>query len=358
MSPLWQSAPDVSGDAITRMRGLKNLVGNTPLLAIAYTWRNEPRVLYAKWEIQNLTSSVKDRVALHVIRRGYERGVLQRGSPILVASPGNSGVSFAAVGRAMGHPVTVVLPASAGDGRADLIRSFGAEVCVADQPEADLRGCRRVAERMAANVDGAFLAHQLDPGIGAEAHARTTGPEIWSQLYSHALKPDVFVATVGTGSTLTGIGRFLRAMQPGIHLHPVEMERPDGVMGSSAMRCGIEGLNGNGKRPAVDLAGLEEDLPVGETDAIRMAQLLASVLGLPVGISSGANFLGAVRAQSRWGKTANVVTLFPDTSRNYLQAGLGETVPAEETHLTSGIRLLGYRAQNRTCEACADVDAF
>ncbi len=359
MSPLWPAAPDVSPDVITRMRGLKNLVGNTPLLAIAYTWRGEPRVLYAKCEMQNLTGSIKDRLALHVIRRAYESGVLRRGAPIVAASTGNSGISFAAIGRAIGHPVTVVMPHSTPRERIDLVRSFGADVSLALDTGAGIRDCARLAESVAAPLEGALLAHDFARSCNAEAHARTTGPELWSQLFSHALKPDAFVAGVGTGGTLMGVGRYLRAMHPSIRLHPLEPRNAPVL--SSPRAAGphrIAGLADVGQSMLADLKHLDEILSVDDGDAIRMAQALARVLGLPVGISSGANFLGAVQAQTRWGKDSVVATVFPDSSRNYLCAPLTEEEPAEEGHLTSEIRLLAFRAQNRTCEACADMDAF
>lgn len=359
MAPLWPAAPDVSPDVITRMRGLKNLVGNTPLLAVGYTWRGEPRVLYAKCEMQNLTGSIKDRVALHVIRRAYESGVLRRGARIVTPSTGNSGVSFAAIGRAIGHPVTVVMPGSAPRERVDLVRSFGALVHLTDETSGTLEPCIRLADRLAAEVEGSFLTHPFGDSCNAETHARTTGPELWSQLFSHALKPDAFVAGVGTGGTIMGVGRYLRAMHPPVHLHPLEPKSAPAI--SSGRRGGthrIPGIAEGCQAPVLNLNHLDEILAVDDGDAIRMAQQLARILGLPVGISSGANFLGAVQAQSRWGKNTVVATVFPDSSRNYLCAPLTEEEPPREGHLTSDIRLLAFRAQNRTCEACADMDAF
>src|SRR5512135_732793 len=192
------------------MNGLGHWIGNTPLLAIELRYRGEPRVLYAKAEHLNMTGSIKDRMAFHIIRRGYERGALRPGATITEATSGNTGISFAAIGRALGHPVTIFMPDWMSQERKDLIRSLGAQVRLVSKEQGGFLGSIRLSEEYAASLESSFLPRQFSNEDNAEAHYCTTGPEIWWQLHWHNLRPDAFLAGVGTGGTIMGAGRFLR----------------------------------------------------------------------------------------------------------------------------------------------------
>lgn len=205
-----------------RIRGLKCLVGNTPLLAIDLTYRGERRVLYAKAENMNMTGSIKDRMALHILTEGYTKGTLKPGEHVVEATSGNTGISIAAIGRAMGHPLTIFMPDWMSKERINLIQSLGANITLISKEEGGFLGSIERAEERATKAENIFLPRQFSNKDNIEAHAATTGPEIWWQLRFHNLLPDAFVAGVGTGGTVMGTGRFLRQKHPSIKLHPLE----------------------------------------------------------------------------------------------------------------------------------------
>jgi cysteine synthase A len=161
-------------------RELAKLVGNTPLLALELLFRGQRRRLFAKAENFNFTGSIKDRMALHIMRKAHETGVLKPGAPIAEATSGNTGISFAALGCAMGHPVTIFMPDWMSQERKDLIRCFGAEVRFVSVQEGGFLGSIRLSEEWAARTLGAFLPCQFSNEANAEAHFTTTGPEIWA----------------------------------------------------------------------------------------------------------------------------------------------------------------------------------
>ena len=335
--------------------GISHLVGNTPLLGIELRFRGQRRTIYAKAENLNLTGSIKDRMALHILRRAHERGVLQPGAPIIEATSGNTGIAFAAIGRACGHPVTIFMPDWMSQERMALIRSLGAEIVLVSKEQGGFLGSIRLAEERAASQPGAFLPRQFSNTDNVEAHAETTGPEIWWQLQFHYRKPDAFVAGVGTGGTVMGVGRFLRGKQPSIKVHPLEpANSPTLSTGCKVGKHRIQGISDEFIPPIVDLGSLDEVVSIDDGDAILMAQKLASELGLGVGISSGANLLGALLVQDELGPDALVVTVFPDDNKKYLSTALLATEPTKSSFLAPHVRLERYGAFKRVCFTCCD----
>ena len=339
-----------------RVRGLRTLVGNTPLVAVEFSVDGgAPRRLYAKAESLNLTGSIKDRMALHIVRRAWETGELRRGSPIIEATSGNTGISFCAVGRALGHPVTIFMPEWMSPERIALIRSFGATIRLVSKAEGGFLGAIALAEECAAQTPGAFLPRQFANDENSAAHEHSTGPEIWAQLRQQGLEPDAFVAGVGTGGTIMGTGRFLRRLRPSIRLHPVEpANSPTLSTGHKTGAHRIQGISDEFVPPIVHLDELDQIIAVDDGDAILMAQELAAELGLAVGISSGANFLAALAAQDDLGAAAVVVTVFPDSNKKYLSTDLLREEPVTSEHRTPHVQLLGFRALNRVCDICFD----
>ena len=339
-----------------RVRGLRVLVGNTPLLAIEFSVdHGGPRRLYAKAESFNLTGSIKDRMALHILRRARETGALKPGALIVEATSGNTGISICAIGRALGHPVTIFMPDWMSAERIALIRSFGATIRMVSKEEGGFLGSIAKAEALAAETPDAFLPRQFANEANSEAHFTTTGPEIWAQLTNEALVPDAFVAGVGTGGTIMGVGRFLRSKRSHVRLHPVEpANSPTLSTGHKVGRHRIQGISDEFIPPIVRLDELDRVIAVDDGDAILMAQRLASGLGLAVGISSGANFLAAMQAQDELGPSAVVVTVFSDSNKKYLSTDLLRDEPVLATHRTPHVELLGFRATNRVCDACFD----
>ena len=338
-----------------RLDGLSRLVGNTPLLAVELRYRRDRRVLYCKAENLNMTGSIKDRMALHILRRGHERGVLRSGDLIVEATSGNTGISFAGIGRALGHPVEIFMPDWMSAERINLIRSLGAKIHLLTRDEGGFLGSIERAEQLAAANERAFLPRQFSNEDNVEAHVRTTGPEIWSQLQMHGLRPDAIVAGVGTGGTIMGTGRFLRSKHAGIRIHPLEpANSPTLSTGHCVGKHRIQGISDEFIPPIVVLEELDDVVSVDDGDAIIMAQKLAAEMGLGVGISSGANFLGALKIQNNMGADAIVVTVFPDDNKKYLSTALlGEERPGAD-YLSPDVELLGFRAFNRVCGTCFD----
>ncbi|MBM3470659.1 MAG: PLP-dependent cysteine synthase family protein [Armatimonadetes bacterium] len=348
----------MDSDARRRIRELSSLIGNTPLLAIEFLFRGRRRTLYAKAENLNMTGSIKDRMALHVMEQGYAMGLLKPGYTIAEATSGNTGIAFAAIGRALGHPVVVFMPDWMSAERVNLIRSLGARIVLVSREEGGFLGSIRRSEELAEKTDGVFLPRQFSNLDNIEAHYRTTGPEIWWQMRFRSVRPDAFVAGVGTGGTVMGTGRFLREKYPGVKVHPLEpSSSPTLSTGHKVGKHRIQGISDEFIPPIVDLSSLDSVVSVDDGDAILMAQKLAAELGLGVGISSGANFLGALRVQNDLGGDAVVVTIFSDDNKKYLSTDLLREEPVRDGFLSPEVRLLEVRALKRVCYTCCDPQA-
>ncbi|HET9276411.1 MAG TPA: cysteine synthase family protein [Gemmatimonadales bacterium] len=336
-----------------RLRGLHAMVGNTPLLAIACEVDGRPRTVFAKAEFLNLTGSIKDRMALHLILDAYRSGALNPGDRIVEATSGNTGISFAAIGRALGHPVTVIMPDWLSEERRMLIRGFGAEVRLVSEAAGGFQECIRLAEQFASVRKHVFLPRQFENPANVSAHETTTGPEIWSQLAAVGQTPGAFVAGVGTGGTVMGVGRFFRSRDPGIRVHPVEpASSPILTAGHKVGHHRIQGISDEFIPPVVRLDELGRVLQVHDGDAILMAQRLAADLGLGVGISAGANFLAALMAAEDLGPDAAVATVLPDSNKKYLSTDLMGTEPVRRDYLSRRVRLVSFEALPRVCTVC------
>ncbi len=333
------------------------MIGNTPLLAITYRFRGRNRVIYAKAEHLNLTGSIKDRMALFVLQRAWASGKITQGDTIAEATSGNTGIAFSAIGRAFGHPVTIYMPDWMSEERKNLIRSFGATTVLVSREQGGFRGSIALAEQLAAERDDVFLPCQFANADNVEAHYRTTGPEIWWQLKLRNLVPGAFVAGVGTGGTVMGVGRYLREMNPGVRIHPLEpANSPTMSTGCKVGKHRIQGISDEFIPPIVKLDELDSVVAVDDGDAIIMAQRLASVLGLGVGISSGGNFIGAVKLQEEMGGDAVVVTVFSDDNKKYLSTDLMGEEPAKPDYLSTGVELLDVQAFKRVCATCGSPE--
>ena len=303
-----------------------------------------------------MTGSIKDRMALHIIKCAYESGALEPGGRIIEATSGNTGISFSAIGRSLGHPVTIFMPDWMSAERIAIIQSFGAEVRLVSREEGGFLGSIRLAEELAAATPGAFLPRQFANEQNTEAHYLTTGPEIWAQLRADHVQPQAFVAGVGTGGTIMGAGAYLREVMPGCRVHPVEpANSPTLTTGHKVGKHRIQGISDEFIPPIVHLAELDRVIAIDDGDAILMAQRLAADLGLGVGISSGANFLAALEVQDELGPDAVVATIFCDSNKKYLSTDLLREEPVRSEHRAPHVRLLGFRALNRVCDVCYDA---
>ncbi len=349
MTELAELDPELAA----RVDGLRQLVGNTPLLAVDCTFRGRRRTVYAKAEHLNLTGSIKDRMAIHILRRGYARGVLHPGDLIIEATSGNTGLAFAALGRALGHPVAIFMPDWMSEERKNLLRTYGAEIHLVSQADGGFLGSIRQAEALAVTRGHAFLPRQFSNEDNCDAHARTSGPEIAWQLERQGLRPDAVIAGVGTGGTIMGVGRALKARYPRIRIHPLEpASSPTLTTGHKVGKHRIQGISDEFIPAIVDLDYLDDVIAIDDGDAILMAQRLAAGLGLAVGISAGANFLGALEVQERLAPDAVVVTFFCDDNRKYLSTDLVRAEPVKPEHRAPHVTLHGYRAFGRSCVTC------
>ncbi|MCL4792476.1 MAG: pyridoxal-phosphate dependent enzyme, partial [Gammaproteobacteria bacterium] len=204
------------------INGIAALVGQTPLLEIHYTYNAQPRRLYAKYELLNMTGSVKDRMALYILRRAIERGELQKGAMIAEATSGNTGISISAIGRALGHRVRIYMPDWMSYERVQLMHNLGAEVVPVSKAQGGFIGAVKMTQEYAAENANTFLPRQFDNPDNVEAHEVMTGPEIEAQLARFGVAADAFVAGVGTGGTVMGVGRHLRKGARKVRIHPLE----------------------------------------------------------------------------------------------------------------------------------------
>ena len=314
-----------------------HLIGNTPMLRLRYRLDGREGCVYAKLEAYNLTGSIKDRMAAYILTEAVGDGTLKPGQPIVEMTSGNTGISFAALGALAGHPVHIFMPDWASDERKRLMAMYGARLHTVSREEggfaAALRGARALAEAL-----GAFQPRQFENQENPRAHFLTTGAEILRQL------PEVtdLVAGVGSGGTLMGTARRLKEDHP---VRAVAVE-PDAVPLLSGGRVNgphrIEGIGDDFIPAIVDRALIDSVIGINDLDAVAMAAKLGRVLGLGVGISSGANLLAAVLQNIEPGR--RVVTVFPDDSKKYLSTLLASPPAESETMWTSRIELLDLDA--------------
>jgi len=338
-----------------RFRGLKSLIGNTPMLSIDFLYKGQKRRIFAKAEHLNMTGSIKDRMAFHILRMGYERKALRTKGLIIEATSGNTGIAFSAIGKALGHPVTIYMPDWLSQERINLIRGLGADIILVSKEEGGFLGSIAMAEELAGNTENSFLPRQFSNDHNCEAHYNTTGPEIYWQLKLRGLEPDAFVAGVGTGGTIMGTGQYLREQNPSIRLYPLEpANSPTLSTGYKVGKHRVQGISDEFIPEILKLDQLDHVVAVDDGDSIIMAQKLARELGIGVGISSGANFLGALKVQEELGPEAIVVTIFSDDNKKYLSTDLMREEPILPGFLSSDIELLSFHAFKRNCNTCCD----
>jgi cysteine synthase A len=325
------------------INGIAALVGQTPLLEIRYTFNGQPRRLYAKYELLNMTGSVKDRMAFYIIRRAIERGELREGAVIAEATSGNTGISISAIGRALGHRVRIYMPDWMSYERVQLMHNLGAEVVPVSKAQGGFIGAVKMAQDYADENANTFLPRQFDNADNVEAHEIMTGPEIETQLGQFGVAADAFVAGVGTGGTVMGVGRHLRRGARKVRIHPLEpANSPTMSTGKKVGSHRIQGISDEFIPSIVRLAELDSVVDVWDGDAILMAQSLAHRLGLGLGISSGANIIGAMKLVEAMGPDAVVVTVLCDCNKKYLSTALANVEPPQEGYITPQVRLQSF----------------
>ena len=296
---------------------IDQLVGNTPLLElknIAEAKKLSARLL-AKLEYLNPAGSVKDRVALNMILTAEAEGKLRPGATIIEPTSGNTGIGLAAVAVGKGYRVIIVMPDTMSMERRMLMTAYGAEL-VLTEGKLGMQGAIEKAEALAAAIPGSFIPGQFDNPANPAAHEASTGPEIWDDTEGNV---DIFVAGVGTGGTLTGVGRYLKAQSSNVQVVAVEPEASPLLSGGKAGPHGLQGIGANFIPTVLDTAVYDEIIKVTEAQAYAAGRLLGQKEGILAGISSGAALHAAIELAKRpENKGKNIVVLLPDTGDRYL----------------------------------------
>ena len=294
-----------------------DLVGRTPVVRITRLVSPEMATVWAKLERQNPGGCVKERIGLSMIVAAERAGRIKPGDMIVEPTSGNTGIGLAMVAAFRGYHLTLVMPDSLSVERRKLFKAYGAEL-VLTPGDKGIKGSIAKAEEIVAENEGAFMPNQFENAANPEVHYLTTGPEILAQVPGL----DAFVAGVGTGGTVTGVGRRLREDAPNAKVFAVEPAESAVLSGQEKGSHKIQGIGAGFKPPVLNLDVVDEILPVASDDAWEMARRLAREEGLLVGISSGAAMVAGLRVASRLGPGKQVVVLLPDTGERYLSTGL------------------------------------
>lgn len=298
-------------------RSVTELIGRTPLLELCNYERNHGlhATLLAKLECMNPAGSAKDRVAANMIARAEESGQLAPGGTIIEPTSGNTGIGLAAAAAAKGYHVILTMPDTMSVERRALIATYGAEIVLT--PGADgMSGAVARAEELHRSIPGSIIAGQFENPANPEAHEKTTGPEIWADTEG---KVDIFVAGAGTGGTVSGVGRYLKAQDPNIKVVAFEPASSPLLTEGRAGPHGLQGIGANFVPENLDRTVLDEILTVTDADAYAAGRELARTEGILVGITSGAAVWAAAQLAMRpenAGKT--IVALLPDSGERYL----------------------------------------
>lgn len=297
------------------------LIGKTPLLELTNIEKQfslKAKIL-AKLEYLNPAGSVKDRVALAMINEAEQSGKIKKGTTIIEPTSGNTGIGLSMVAATRGYKTIIVMPDTMSKERRDLMRAYGAELVLTDGSKG-MRGAIEKAEELKAKIPDSFIAGQFVNPANPQAHFETTGPEIFSDTGG---KVDIFVAGVGTGGTITGVGKYLKSKNPGIKIIAVEPEGSPILSGGKPGTHKLQGIGAGFVPDVLDTSIYDEIYKVSDSDAFSVARLIAKSEGVLVGISSGAALSAAIsiaKEERNAGKT--IVALLPDTGDRYLSTEL------------------------------------
>jgi len=297
------------------------LVGNTPLLRVNNYNKNGKADILAKLEYFNPAGSAKDRVGMAMITAAEEQGILKEGGTIIEPTSGNTGVGLAAVGSAKGYRVILTMPDTMSVERRMLLKAFGAEVILTEGAKG-MSGAIEKAQELNREIDGSIIAGQFENPANSAIHRSTTGPEIWRDTDGNV---DIFVAGVGTGGTITGVGEYLKIMKPDVKIVAVEPSDSPLLSQGKAGPHKIQGIGANFVPDVLNKDIIDEIITVTSEDAFESAKKMARSEGILVGISSGAALYAAAQLSLRpenEGKT--IVVLLPDTGERYLSTGIFE----------------------------------
>ena len=316
----------------------RKVIGNTPMIEINYEYKGRINKVYVKLEYYNLTGSIKDRVAYYIIKNAKEKGTLKNKMPLIEATSGNTGISISALGAYYKHPVYIFMPDWVSKERILLMKSFGANVILVSESEGGFIECVKRAKELANEKKG-FLVNQFSNRDNFLAHYKTTGYEIVNQLPKDV---GAFISGVGTGGTLMGIGTKLKEENDSLKIIAIEPDKmPIISKGIKISNHKIEGIGDDFVPDLLDKEKIDDIILINDEDAINMSRKLAKELGIGVGISSGANFLGSVLVEQKINK--EVVTVFADDNKKYLSTELVKEIDKNTKFISNNITLINYK---------------
>lgn len=295
-------------------------IGSTPLFAFTLSGNVciDDLAIYAKAEYLNPGGSIKDRVALHILREAEKRGELQQGTLIAEATSGNTGIAVAMVGLVLGYKVAIVMPENMSAERRKLICALNAELILTPK-EKNVAGAIEKLEEMRRTIPNIFIPDQFRNMDNVDAHYQATGPEIWNDMEGNV---DIFVSGIGSGGTLMGVGKYLKEKNPALKVVAVEPKDNSALLGHEPGLHRIEGI-GDGFIPDIlDPQIIDTVFEIDDEYAITTARQLSREKGLLVGISSGANIRGVMMAAEKFGRDKRIVTVFPDRVERYFSTDL------------------------------------
>ena len=297
------------------------LIGNTPLFKLeGFKKKYDLKAdIYAKVEYFNATGSVKDRIARQMILDAEEAGILKPGSVIIEPTSGNTGIGLAAVGTSRGYKVIIVMPETMSVERRKLMKAYGAELVLTEGAKG-MKGAIAKADQLHAEIPNSWIAGQFDNPSNWKAHYTTTGPEIVDALDG---KVDIFVAGVGTGGTITGVGKYLKEKNPNVKVVAVEPSASAVLSGNKSGPHKIQGIGAGFIPNVLDTDIYDEIIQVSNEDAFATGASIGKTEGILVGISAGAAlYAGLQLAQKEENAGKNIVVIFPDSADRYLSTGM------------------------------------
>ena len=302
-------------------KSVEELIGNTPLLELSNIEKSEKleATILAKVESFNPAGSAKDRIALSMINDAEEKGILKEGSVIIEPTSGNTGIGLAAVAAARGYKLIIVMPETMSVERRQIMKAFGAELVLTEGSKG-MKGAIAKADELSKEIENSFVAGQFVNPANPKAHKETTGPEIWEDTDG---KVDIFVAGVGTGGTITGVGEYLKSKNPNVKIVAVEPATSAVLSTGVAGPHKIQGIGAGFVPEVLNTEVLDEIIPVSNEDSFATGKKIGKTEGILVGISSGAAAYAAIELAKRpENKGKNIVVLLPDTGDRYLSTPL------------------------------------